>query len=155
VNLETEEVYPGLKSQIPANRFHRVDNAIQSLFTKTLQELPSGLPFVITGDIPAMWLRDSTWQVKPLLNSHNPDVVDLLVNLSKSQVKLFLIDPYANAFNSEPNGNCWHRDFDNQSPWVFEQKFELDSWASALYRVGAQVVRKKELRISTNWYQRR
>jgi len=133
VNLETDDVYPGLKSQIPANRFHRVDNAIQSLFTKTLRKLPSGLPFVITGDIPAMWLRDSTWQVKPLLNSHNPDVVDLLVNLSKSQVKLFLIDPYANAFNPEPNGNCWHRDFDNQSPWVFERKFELDSWASVLY----------------------
>ena len=106
MNLKTDDVYPGLKSQIPANRFHRVDNAIQSLFTKTLKKLPSGLPFVITGDIPAMWLRDSTWQVKPLLNSHNPDVVDLLVNLSKSQVKLFLIDPYANAFNPEPNGNC-------------------------------------------------
>jgi len=92
-----------------------------------------GLPFVITGDIPAMWLRDSTWQVKPLLNSHKPDVVDLLVNLSKSQVKLFLIDPFANAFNPEPKGNCWHKDFANQSPWVFERKFELDSWASVLY----------------------
>jgi meiotically up-regulated gene 157 (Mug157) protein len=80
-----------------------------------------------------MWLRDSTWQVKPLLNSHNPDVVELLMNLSKSQVKLFLIDPYANAFNPEPNGNCWHRDFADQSPWVFERKFELDSWASVLY----------------------
>jgi meiotically up-regulated gene 157 (Mug157) protein len=48
-------------------------------------------------------------------------------------VKLFLIDPFANAFNPEPNGNCWHKDFVDQSPWVFERKFELDSWASVLY----------------------
>ena len=44
-----------------------------------------------------------------------------------------MYDPYANAFNPSPNGNCWHKDFDNQSPWVFERKFELDSWASILY----------------------
>ena len=80
-----------------------------------------------------MWLRDSTWQVKPLLQSKNPEVIKLLTDLSKSQVQLFLKDPYANAFNSEPNGNCWHRDFPDQSPWVFERKFELDSWASILY----------------------
>ncbi|NDA81888.1 MAG: metal-independent alpha-mannosidase, partial [Actinobacteria bacterium] len=60
-------------------------------------------------------------------------VIDLLVKLSHSQVKLFLKDPYANAFNPEPNGACWHKDFPDQSPWVFERKFELDSWASILY----------------------
>ena len=95
--------------------------------------MDDGLPFIITGDIPAMWLRDSTWQVKPLLRSADPRVVDLLINLSKTQVKLFLIDPYANAFNPKPNGNCWRRDFPDQSPWVFERKYELDSWASILY----------------------
>lgn len=129
----TAQVFPGLQEKIPNHRYKRVDDAVQSFFTKTLQNRRDGLPFVITGDIPAMWLRDSTWQVKPLLNSHNPNVVDLLVNLSKSQVKLFLIDPFANAFNPEPNGNCWHKDFVDQSPWVFERKFELDSWASVLY----------------------
>ena len=95
--------------------------------------MDDGLPFIITGDIPAMWLRDSTWQVKPLLRSADTRVVDLLINLSKTQVKLFLIDPYANAFNPKPNGNCWRRDFPDQSPWVFERKYELDSWASILY----------------------
>jgi meiotically up-regulated gene 157 (Mug157) protein len=95
--------------------------------------MSDGLPFIITGDIPAMWLRDSTWQVKPLLRSSHPKVIDLLINLSRSQVKLFLKDPYANAFNSEPSGACWHKDFPEQSPWVFERKFELDSWASILY----------------------
>ena len=80
-----------------------------------------------------MWLRDSTWQVAPLLNSNHPEVIRLLIELSKVQVELFLIDPYANAFNPAPNGQCWHKDFANQSPWVFERKFELDSWASILY----------------------
>ena len=80
-----------------------------------------------------MWLRDSTWQVAPLLNSNHSEVIQLLIELSKTQVELFLIDPYANAFNPAPNGQCWHKDFPDQSPWVFERKFELDSWASVLY----------------------
>jgi meiotically up-regulated gene 157 (Mug157) protein len=129
----TVEVFPGLNSSIPPERFQRVDRAVQALFSKTLHLTENGLPFIITGDIPAMWLRDSTWQVKPLLKSQHPDVISLLTQLSKSQIQLFLKDPYANAFNPEPNGNCWHRDFPDQSPWVFERKFELDSWASILY----------------------
>jgi meiotically up-regulated gene 157 (Mug157) protein len=67
------------------------------------------------------------------LNSNHPDVIQLLIELSKTQVELFLIDPYANAFNPVPNGKCWHKDFPDQSPWVFERKYELDSWASVLY----------------------
>jgi meiotically up-regulated gene 157 (Mug157) protein len=129
----TVEVFPGLNSSISPERFQRVDRAVQALFSKTLHLTENGLPFIITGDIPAMWLRDSTWQVKPLLKSQHPDVISLLTLLSKSQIQLFLKDPYANAFNPEPNGNCWHRDFPDQSPWVFERKFELDSWASILY----------------------
>jgi meiotically up-regulated gene 157 (Mug157) protein len=129
----TVEVFPGLNSLISPERFQRVDRAVQALFSKTLQSTENGLPFIITGDIPAMWLRDSTWQVKPLLKSQHPDVISLLTQLSKSQIQLFLKDPYANAFNPEPTGNCWHRDFPDQSLWVFERKFELDSWASILY----------------------
>jgi meiotically up-regulated gene 157 (Mug157) protein len=80
-----------------------------------------------------MWLRDSTWQVAPLFHSKNPEVIELLIALSKTQIELFLIDPYANAFNPAANGQCWHKDFVDQSPWVFERKYELDSWASVLY----------------------
>ena len=133
MNLTAKEVFPGLDSQISASRFSRVSKAIDSLFGKSLTRRENGTPFIITGDIPAMWLRDSTWQVAPLLNSNHPEVIQLLIDLSKVQVELFLIDPYANAFNPAPNGQCWHKDFPNQSPWVFERKFELDSWASVLY----------------------
>jgi meiotically up-regulated gene 157 (Mug157) protein len=133
MNLTAQEIFPGLDSQISDSRFNRVSRAIDSLFQKSLTRLENGRPFIITGDIPAMWLRDSTWQVAPLLNSNHPAVIDLLIELSKTQVQLFLIDPYANAYNPGPDGNCWHKDFPDQSPWVFERKFELDSWASVLY----------------------
>ena len=133
MQLSTEEIFPGVKALLPATRFQRLDRALTALLTRTTQYTSDGLPFIITGDIPAMWLRDSTWQVKPLLNSTHPEIIELLVNVSKAQVKYFSIDPYANAFNPEANGNCWHKDFVDQSPWVFERKFELDSWASILY----------------------
>jgi meiotically up-regulated gene 157 (Mug157) protein len=133
VDITAKEIFPGLDSQLPDSRFKRVSNAIDSLLHKSLTRRQNGSPFIITGDIPAMWLRDSTWQVAPLLYSRHPDVIKLLIELSKTQVELFLIDPYANAFNPVPNGACWHKDFPNQSPWVFERKFELDSWASVLY----------------------
>jgi uncharacterized protein len=133
MNLTAREVFPGLEDLVSEPRFNRVSKSLISLFHKSLTRLENGRPFIITGDIPAMWLRDSTWQVAPLLNSNHPQVVNLLIELSKTQVELFLIDPYANAFNPSPSGECWHKDFIDQSPWVFERKFELDSWASVLY----------------------
>ena len=133
MNLTAREVFPGLEDLVSESRFNRVSKSLTSLFHKSLTRLENGRPFIITGDIPAMWLRDSTWQVAPLLNSNHPQVVNLLIDLSKTQVELFLIDPYANAFNPSPSGECWHKDFLDQSPWVFERKFELDSWSSVLY----------------------
>ncbi len=133
MNLSAQEVFPGLDSQLSNSRFKRVSNAIDALLQKSLTRRPNGSPFIITGDIPAMWLRDSTWQVAPLFHSKNPEVIELLIALSKTQIELFLIDPYANAFNPAANGQCWHKDFVDQSPWVFERKYELDSWASVLY----------------------
>lgn len=133
MHLTAAEIFPRLDEKIPAHRFERVAAAIDGLFNKTLTYLDDGSPFIITGDIPAMWLRDSTWQVRPLLHSQHPDVVELLIGVSKTQVRLFLIDPYANAFNPTPSGKCWHKDFKDQSPWIFERKYELDSWASILF----------------------
>mgnify|MGYP000553998682 CR=1 FL=1 len=143
MNLTAREVFSGLDAQISTSRFSRVSRAIDSLFGKSLTRRDNGSPFIITGDIPAMWLRDSTWQVAPLLHSKHPEVIDLLIALSKTQIELFMIDPYANAFNPAPNGECWHKDFWDQSPWVFERKYELDSWASVLY-LARMIVEKYE-----------
>jgi meiotically up-regulated gene 157 (Mug157) protein len=133
MQISTDSVFPGLELQVPGERYKRIDDTLQTFFNRNLIEKRNGLPFISTGDIPAMWLRDSTWQVKPLLKSVNSEIIDFLIRLSKSQIEYFLIDPYANAFNCEPNGAHWNLDFENQSPWVYERKFELDSWASILY----------------------
>lgn len=80
-----------------------------------------------------MWLRDSTWQVRPLINMDPDDeVLHYLGAVSRRQAHYVLTDPYANAFNPAPDGSCWHRDFPDQDPWVFERKFEIDSLAAFL-----------------------
>lgn len=85
--------------------------------------------FIITGDIPAMWLRDSTSQVEhylPFVNKY-PILKDLFIGLINRQVKCIKIDPYANAFNKKPNGQKWDNDITKDSPWVWERKYEIDS----------------------------
>lgn len=85
--------------------------------------------FVITGDIPAMWLRDSTSQIEhylPFIND-NVELKALFTGLISRQMKCILIDPYANAFNKEANGQKWDNDLTKDSPWVWERKYEIDS----------------------------
>lgn len=132
-NFDLEVIFPGLRSMIFPERMHRIEKIVERFFTITLKATSTGAPFVITGDISAMWLRDSTWQVAPFLKSPNLEIGEILADISISQQEFFLKDPYANAFNPEPNGACWHKDFPNQSPWVFERKYELDSLASILF----------------------
>lgn len=122
-----------LKAKVSTARYELAEGAITRLFSNTLTRTSDGSIFVITGDIPAMWLRDSTWQIRPLLASaRDAEVAKLIADVSRRQVEFVLIDPYANAFNPLPDGNCWHKDFPDQSPWVFERKFELDSLAAVL-----------------------
>ena len=85
--------------------------------------------FVITGDIPAMWLRDSTSQVEHYLSfiEKYPIFKDLFVGLIRRQTQCIFIDSYANAFNKEPNGKKWSEDITKDSPWVWERKYEIDS----------------------------
>ena len=122
-----------LAGKVSETRYKLAEGAIERLFSSTLSRATDGTIFVITGDIPAMWLRDSTWQVRPLLAAANDlEVAQLIADVSKRQIEFVLTDPYANAFNPTPDGNCWHKDFPDQSPWVFERKFELDSIAAVL-----------------------
>lgn len=85
--------------------------------------------FVITGDINAMWLRDSTAQVWPYIQFINKE--DKLKNLIKGvinrQVKCILIDSFANAFNDGPAGSDWESDHTDMKPELHERKWEIDS----------------------------
>ena len=91
--------------------------------------------FVITGDIHAMWLRDSTAQVWPYLRfaREDPRLKLLLRGVVERQTGCVLIDPYANAFNRELVPSPEHADDETEmKPGVFERKWELDSLCSVI-----------------------
>ncbi len=86
--------------------------------------------FVITGDIPAMWLRDSSAQVRHYLNltKDDADIRSLVASLVQRQAYCILDDPYANAFNQTKKEGGHYADtteFDNPMAW--ERKYEVDS----------------------------
>lgn len=95
----------------------------------TVKRMEDGTTHVITGDIPAMWLRDSAAQLRPylFLAKRDREIQELIAGLVKRQFLYICIDPYANAFNALPNGACWKKDSPDQSPWVWERKYEVDS----------------------------
>jgi len=85
--------------------------------------------FVITGDIEAMWLRDSTaqvWPYLPLARGDDP-LRRLLAGVVRRQARCILIDPYANAFNDGPSGSEWAKDRTAMKPELHERKWEIDS----------------------------
>ena len=86
--------------------------------------------YVYTGDIPAMWLRDSGTQVWPYVQLANKDkkLKKMLAGVINRQLKCINIDPYANAFNHypDPNGR-WMTDETDMKPELHERKFEIDS----------------------------
>lgn len=87
--------------------------------------------FVITGDIPAMWLRDSGAQVWPYVRFAAKDEAlrRLIRGVVRRQFRSLLIDPYANAFTYSPDSISpeWADDYTEMRPGVFERKYELDS----------------------------
>ncbi|MBX3256563.1 MAG: glycoside hydrolase family 125 protein [Chitinophagaceae bacterium] len=94
---------------------------------KTINGRPD--TFVITGDIHAMWLRDSTAQVWPYLPLMKEDkfLQQLIAGVINRQTDCILIDPYANAFNNGPTGSEWEKDHTAMKPELHERKWEIDS----------------------------
>lgn len=103
----------------------------------TVTQLSDGSFFVITGDIPAMWLRDSAAQLKPYLKYAGAD--EELKKIVRSVIGKYAfyvnLDPYTNAFNSAELGQRWS-DADRSnfmSGWIWERKYEVDSLCAPLY----------------------
>lgn len=121
------------------------DPELRSLFERCLpntldttvrfNETPDGPDtFVITGDIPAMWLRDSTAQVWPYLPFVNEDAAlqAMFRGLIRRQTQCILLDPYANAFNDGPGESPWSGDHTAMRPELHERKWEIDSLCYAV-----------------------
>lgn len=87
--------------------------------------------YVITGDIDAMWLRDSSAQVWPYLPlcKEDKDLQQLIKGVIRRQVTCILRDPYANAFYKDPNRiSEWKAtDVTDMKPGIHERKWEIDS----------------------------
>ena len=85
--------------------------------------------FVYTGDIHAMWLRDSGAQVWPYvqLANEDPELKEMLAGVINCQFSLICIDPYANAFNDGATGTGWQSDRTKMDPNLHERKWEIDS----------------------------
>jgi uncharacterized protein len=86
--------------------------------------------YVITGDIDAMWLRDSSAQVWPYVSlaRSEPSLQQLIVGVINRQQRCILKDPYANAFyKDEKKESQWKSDRTDMKPGVHERKWEIDS----------------------------
>ncbi|RGB41961.1 Glycoside Hydrolase Family 125 protein [Rhizophagus diaphanus] len=99
--------------------------------------------FIVTGDIPAMWLRDSTNQIISYIPYAKCDdkLKNLILGVIYMQAELIISDPYANAYYAPPESKLPHP----KNPWsktdittpppssaTWEKKWELDSLVSFL-----------------------
>lgn len=101
-----------------------------TVYAGTLNGKPD--TYVVTGDIDAMWLRDSSAQVWPYLPLAKEDehLREMLEGLIRRQARMILIDPYANAFMRDSSASPlrWAvHDKTEHRPGVAERKWEIDS----------------------------
>lgn len=109
------------------------ENCFPNTLDTTVEfEIINGKPdtFVITGDIDAMWLRDSSAQVWPYLPlmAADKNLQELIKGVINRQTKCILKDPYANAFYKDENKiSEWKDDKTMMKPGIHERKWEIDS----------------------------
>ncbi len=118
--------YPALAPLAKQCFLNTIETTVKTLEDKSI--------FVITGDIPAMWLRDSAAQVKPYVKYAKEDTAlrTILEGVIQKQAELVCMDPYANAFNEKANG-AGHKDETELNDHVWERKYEVDSLCAPLY----------------------
>jgi len=101
-----------------------------TVFPGTFEGKPD--TYVVTGDIDAMWLRDSSAQVWPYVPLAKDDerLRVLLEGLVRRQARMVLLDPYANAFKRDATAlplNWAVLDKTEHHLGVGERKWEVDS----------------------------
>jgi meiotically up-regulated gene 157 (Mug157) protein len=94
------------------------------------EEIPDTV--VYTGDIHAMWLRDSGAQVWPYIQfaTQDPELQRMLAGVIRRQFASIILDPYANAFldpHDPAPDHQWMGDYTTMRPELHERKWEIDS----------------------------
>ena len=86
--------------------------------------------FVITGDINAMWLRDSgaqVWTYMPFIRE-DKELQKMIRGVIRQQFEFICRDPYANAFlRNLTDTSEWQHDYTVMKPGIHERKYEIDS----------------------------
>jgi len=138
-NFTSDAVESTIKRIKPLIKDPKLAWMFENCFPNTLDttvnfSIKNGRPdtFVITGDIDAMWLRDSSAQVWPYLPLANSDdkLKQLIAGLINRQTECIIVDPYANAFYNEDRPDWdWQSDLTQMNPRIHERKWEIDSLA--------------------------
>ncbi len=134
ISQEVEKTIKQVKSKISDKELAWMfENCYPNTLDTTVDfEIIDGKPdtFIITGDIDAMWLRDSTAQVWPYMSliAKDENLKQCVLGLIHRQIKCILKDPYANAFYKDlKKESHWKDDKPTPIAGVHERKWEIDS----------------------------
>lgn len=153
LNQVVDEIAKKIANKFSSNEklYQTFLNCFVSTAKTTTKFLENEETFVFTGDIAAMWLRDSSAQVVhylPFIKEYEI-LGDFVRGLIKRQMRYIEIDPYANAFNEEANGNCWDEDITDTNPWNWERKYEIDSLCYPIWLLHEYWIQLKDTNIFT------
>lgn len=146
ISPKVEEIIADVTSRIEDPDLARLfENCFPNTLDTTVRwHEPGRVPqtFIVTGDINAEWIRDSTNQLSPYvpLVESEASLKKLILGAIRTQAEFLIESPYCNAFqppkqsNLKPVSNgrndIVHPVYD--PAFVFECKYELDSLASFL-----------------------
>ena len=147
ITLKLQGVYPELAPFFKGCFLNTIET--------TVTKLSDGGYFVITGDIPAMWLRDSAAQLTHYIRYAGEDeqLKEIIKSVIERHAQFVCLDPYSNAFNAVAK-SCWTTDeTDFHHELIWERKYEVDSLCASIYLAHSYYTRTLDESIFTeNFY---
>lgn len=126
---KTEKTYPALAPLAKQCYLNTIET--------TVKQCENGDYFVITGDIPALWLRDSAAQLRPYIPicGESAELCEIIKGVIRRHAFYVCLDPYSNAFNETAHPEAHKDDTDFSSDFIWERKYEVDSLCASVYLV--------------------
>lgn len=124
---KTKQTYPALAPLAKQCYLNTIET--------TVKPCDNGDYFVITGDIPALWLRDSAAQLRPYMPQckDSEELREIMKGVIRRHAFYVDLDPYSNAFNEIAHERSHRDDTDFSSPYIWERKYEVDSLCASVY----------------------